>query len=82
MTYQGFYDENLEWVGLENIHIVASMSAGGRLGRHKLTTRFTSIVRLCAIEYVSQCLIFGGRHICILLKVSIIDISSKCRIYK
>lgn len=53
LTYQGFYDENLEWVGLENIQIVASMSAGGRLGRHQLTTRFTSIVRLCAIEYVS-----------------------------
>ncbi|KAF5921105.1 hypothetical protein HPG69_018505 [Diceros bicornis minor] len=51
LTYQGFYDENLEWVGLENIQIVASMSAGGRLGRHKLTTRFTSIVRLCAIDY-------------------------------
>ncbi|KAF4787703.1 hypothetical protein TURU_168391 [Turdus rufiventris] len=51
LTYQGFYDENLEWVGLENIQIVASMSAGGTLGRHKLTTRFTSIVRLCAIDY-------------------------------
>ncbi|KAK2099397.1 Cytoplasmic dynein 2 heavy chain 1 [Saguinus oedipus] len=51
LTYQGFYDENLEWVGLENIQIVASMSAGGRLGRHKLTTRFTSIVRLCSIDY-------------------------------
>ncbi|XP_013915709.1 PREDICTED: cytoplasmic dynein 2 heavy chain 1 [Thamnophis sirtalis] len=51
LTYQGFYDENLEWVGLENIQIVASMSAGGTVGRHKLTSRFTSIVRLCAIDY-------------------------------
>ncbi|XP_010008233.1 PREDICTED: cytoplasmic dynein 2 heavy chain 1-like, partial [Nestor notabilis] len=51
LTYQGFYDENLEWVGLENIQIVASMCAGGTLGRHKLTPRFTSIVRLCAIDY-------------------------------
>uniref|UniRef100_A0ABM5FWF4 Cytoplasmic dynein 2 heavy chain 1 n=2 Tax=Agamidae TaxID=81953 RepID=A0ABM5FWF4_9SAUR len=51
LTYQGFYDENLEWVGLENIQIVASMSAGGTLGKHKLTSRFTSIVRLCAIDY-------------------------------
>ncbi|EMP37963.1 Cytoplasmic dynein 2 heavy chain 1 [Chelonia mydas] len=51
LTYQGFYDENLEWVGLENIQIVASMSAGGTLGRHKLTSRFTSVVRLCAIDY-------------------------------
>ncbi|XP_040514464.1 cytoplasmic dynein 2 heavy chain 1 isoform X1 [Gallus gallus] len=51
LTYQGFYDENLEWVGLENIQIVASMTAGGTLGRHKLTSRFTSIVRLCAVDY-------------------------------
>ncbi|NXK72907.1 DYHC2 protein, partial [Amazona guildingii] len=51
LTYQGFYDENLQWVGLENIQIVASMCSGGTLGRHKLTSRFTSIVRLCAIDY-------------------------------
>ncbi|XP_051482944.1 cytoplasmic dynein 2 heavy chain 1 isoform X1 [Apus apus] len=51
LTYQGFYDENLEWVGLENIQIVASMSAGGTSGKHKLTSRFTSIVRLCTIDY-------------------------------
>ncbi|KAM4699205.1 cytoplasmic dynein 2 heavy chain 1 [Discoglossus pictus] len=51
LTYHGFYDENLEWVGLENIQIVASMSAGGTIGRHKLTTRFTSVVRICAVDY-------------------------------
>ncbi|XP_062407923.1 dynein cytoplasmic 2 heavy chain 1 [Sardina pilchardus] len=51
LTYQGFYDENLEWVGLESIQIVASMSAGGAVGRHLLTTRFTSIVRICTIDY-------------------------------
>ncbi|XP_073674385.1 cytoplasmic dynein 2 heavy chain 1-like [Garra rufa] len=51
LTYQGFYDENLEWVGLENIQIVASMSAGGAVGRHTLTSRFTSIVRICTIDY-------------------------------
>ncbi|XP_069495113.1 cytoplasmic dynein 2 heavy chain 1 isoform X2 [Ambystoma mexicanum] len=51
LTYHGFYDENLEWVGLENIQIVTSMSAGGTIGRHKLTSRFTSVVRICAIDY-------------------------------
>ncbi|KPP72256.1 cytoplasmic dynein 2 heavy chain 1-like [Scleropages formosus] len=51
LTYHGFYDENLEWVGLENIQIVASMSAGGAVGRHSLTSRFTSIVRICTIDY-------------------------------
>ncbi|XP_028817493.1 cytoplasmic dynein 2 heavy chain 1 isoform X3 [Denticeps clupeoides] len=51
LTYHGFYDANLEWVGLENIQIVASMSAGGAVGRHVLTSRFTSIVRICTIDY-------------------------------
>ncbi|XP_041438616.1 cytoplasmic dynein 2 heavy chain 1 isoform X2 [Xenopus laevis] len=51
LTYHGFYDDNLEWVGLENIQIVASMSVGGTIGRHKLTTRFTSVVRICAVDY-------------------------------
>ncbi|XP_069747277.1 cytoplasmic dynein 2 heavy chain 1 isoform X4 [Narcine bancroftii] len=51
LTYHGFYDDNLEWVGLEHIQIVASMSVGGAMGRHALTTRFTSIVRLCTINY-------------------------------
>ncbi|XP_030632529.1 cytoplasmic dynein 2 heavy chain 1 [Chanos chanos] len=51
LTYHGFYDENLEWVGLENIQIVASMSAGGAMGRHTLTSRFTSIIRICTIDY-------------------------------
>ncbi|XP_073414467.1 cytoplasmic dynein 2 heavy chain 1 isoform X2 [Dendrobates tinctorius] len=51
LTYHGFYDDNLEWVGLENIQIVASMSAGGTIGRHRLTTRFTSVVRICAVDY-------------------------------
>lgn len=49
VTYNGFYDSNLEWVGLEGVQIVASMNAGTSLGRHKLTPRFTSVVRICCI---------------------------------
>ncbi|KAM4566457.1 cytoplasmic dynein 2 heavy chain 1 isoform 3-T3 [Odontesthes bonariensis] len=51
LTYKGFYDENLEWVSLENIQVVASMSTGGAVGSHSLTSRFTSIVRVCTIDY-------------------------------
>ncbi|CAG6004611.1 unnamed protein product [Menidia menidia] len=51
LTYKGFYDENLEWVSLENIQVVASMSSGGAVGSHLLTSRFTSIVRICTIDY-------------------------------
>ncbi|XP_052794024.1 cytoplasmic dynein 2 heavy chain 1-like isoform X3 [Mya arenaria] len=51
VTYNGFYDSNLEWVGLEGVQIVASMNSGTSLGRHKLTPRFTSVVRICCIGY-------------------------------
>uniref|UniRef100_H2M4S9 Cytoplasmic dynein 2 heavy chain 1 n=1 Tax=Oryzias latipes TaxID=8090 RepID=H2M4S9_ORYLA len=51
LTYKGFYDENLEWVSLENIQVVASMSTGGSVCSHSLTSRFCSIVRICAIDY-------------------------------
>ncbi|KAM9317805.1 cytoplasmic dynein 2 heavy chain 1 [Pholidichthys leucotaenia] len=51
LTYKGFYDENLDWVSLENIQVVASMSTGGAVGTHSLTTRFSSIVRIATIDY-------------------------------
>ncbi|TKS81144.1 Cytoplasmic dynein 2 heavy chain 1 [Collichthys lucidus] len=51
LTYKGFYDENLEWVSLENIQVVASMSTGGAVSSHSLTSRFSSIVRICTIDY-------------------------------
>ncbi|CAL4157019.1 unnamed protein product, partial [Meganyctiphanes norvegica] len=51
VTYKGFYDTNLEWVGLEGVQVVASMTGGSALGRHKLSTRFTSVVRIASIGY-------------------------------
>ncbi|CAF1020652.1 unnamed protein product, partial [Adineta ricciae] len=54
LTYNGFYDENLEFVNLENIQIVGSMNPTNTLGRHKLSTRFTSIVRICSINYPDE----------------------------
>ncbi|XP_029699181.1 cytoplasmic dynein 2 heavy chain 1 isoform X3 [Takifugu rubripes] len=51
LTYNGFYNESLEWVSLENIQVVASMSTGCALGSHPLTPRFSSIVRICTIDY-------------------------------
>ncbi|XP_038123892.1 cytoplasmic dynein 2 heavy chain 1 [Cyprinodon tularosa] len=51
LTYKGFYDENLDWVSLENIQVVASMSTGGAVGTHSLSSRFSSIVRVCTIDY-------------------------------
>jgi dynein heavy chain 2 len=51
ILYRGFYDSNLEWVGIENIQIVASMNPSTAMGRNKLSTRFTAIVRQCYISY-------------------------------
>ncbi len=49
VTYGGFYDANIEWIGLENIQIVGSMTAMNTPGRHKITTRFSSVVRIFSI---------------------------------
>ncbi|XP_075248310.1 cytoplasmic dynein 2 heavy chain 1-like [Convolutriloba macropyga] len=54
LTYNGFYDSNLEWVGLEAIQIVATMIDSTSMGRHKLTSRFTSIVRVASMGYLSN----------------------------
>ncbi|KAI8842138.1 dynein heavy chain and region D6 of dynein motor-domain-containing protein [Chytridium lagenaria] len=51
ITYKGYYDSNLEWIGIENVVIVASMSPATGMGRNKLSTRFTSILRQCFISY-------------------------------
>ncbi len=54
LTYKGFFDASLEWIALESIQIIASVNPGGSLGRHTLSTRLTSIVRLCSVEYPSN----------------------------
>ena len=49
LTYNGFYDANLEWAWLEDVQIVASMNPSSMLGCYSLSTRFTSVVRVCSI---------------------------------
>lgn len=51
ITFDGFYDENLEFLKLERIQIVASINAGTTVGRHPLTSRFTAVVRICVCDY-------------------------------
>ncbi|KAL2914266.1 hypothetical protein HK105_206212 [Polyrhizophydium stewartii] len=54
LTYHGFFDAGLEWVSIENIQIVASMNPSTTIGRHKLSTRFTSTIRLSYIAYTDR----------------------------
>ncbi|KAJ3344816.1 Cytoplasmic dynein 2 heavy chain 1 [Entophlyctis luteolus] len=54
ISYKGFYDSNLEWVAVENIQIVASMTPFTGLGKHALSTRFTSVCRILHISYTDR----------------------------
>lgn len=54
VCYKGFYDQNLEFVYLERIQIVASMNPSSTIGRHRISTRFTANVRICYVQYPSD----------------------------
>ena len=54
ITFNGFYNESLEFVKLERVQIVASMNAATTVGRHPLSTRFTAIVNIAFMEYPSR----------------------------
>ena len=43
--------QNLDFVGLQNIHLVASMNPSTTVGRYPLSTRFTANVRLAYVSY-------------------------------
>ena len=52
ITFRGFYDRKLDFLGLDkNIQLVATMNPATTVGRHPLSTRFTAIARLGAIDY-------------------------------
>eukprot|EP00931_Biecheleriopsis_adriatica_P043590 TRINITY_DN24917_c0_g1_i1.p1 TRINITY_DN24917_c0_g1~~TRINITY_DN24917_c0_g1_i1.p1 ORF type:complete len:4311 (+),score=994.91 TRINITY_DN24917_c0_g1_i1:69-13001(+) len=51
IMHNGFYDDDLEFVQLEHIQIVASIAPASTLGRHRLATRFTANVRVCSISF-------------------------------
>ena len=51
ITFGGFYDESLEFLHIERVQIVASINAATTVGRHPLSTRFTAIVRIAAMDY-------------------------------
>jgi dynein heavy chain 2 len=54
INYKGFYDDSLEWIGLENVQIISSMNPSTTLGRSELTTRFTSVVRVLYVDHTDR----------------------------
>ena len=51
VTFGGFYDQNLEFLRMEQVQIVASMNPATTVGRHPISTRFTAIVRVASLDY-------------------------------
>jgi len=54
LTFHGFYDANREFLGVERLHIIASMAPSSSVGRHALSTRFAAIVRNVFIDYPNE----------------------------
>eukprot|EP00658_Telonema_sp_P-2_P013521 TRINITY_DN15121_c0_g3_i2.p1 TRINITY_DN15121_c0_g3~~TRINITY_DN15121_c0_g3_i2.p1 ORF type:complete len:1979 (+),score=626.76 TRINITY_DN15121_c0_g3_i2:168-6104(+) len=54
ILYQGFYDHDLEWVTVERLQIVGSMSPPGSMGRFPVAPRFIAIVSVLTIGYPSK----------------------------
>eukprot|EP00899_Mesostigma_viride_P029629 jgi/Mesvir1/9851/Mv22388-RA.1 len=54
ITYNGFYDDNREFIGLQRIQIAASMNPATSVGRHHLTSRFTAVLGLAYMTYASR----------------------------
>ncbi|CAJ0594203.1 unnamed protein product [Cylicocyclus nassatus] len=52
LTFQGYYDEHLDWIGLENIQISASMAPS--VTQSSIPPRLVSQMRTLAIGYPSE----------------------------
>ena len=54
VIYNGFYDENLDFIFLDRIQIIGSMNPSSTIGRFEITTRFTGKVRILFLDYPSD----------------------------
>ena len=54
LTYKGFYDHNLDWIGVQKIQIITTMSPSSNPGRHVISARFFSVIRQCYFSYSSK----------------------------
>jgi dynein heavy chain 2 len=68
ITHRGFYNDDLEWLTIERVQIVAQMNGVPSVGRHSLSTRLTSIVRIASINY-SDKIQLGAVYTCYLRSI-------------
>ena len=54
LSYQGYYDKNLDWIGLESIQVVISVSSAPGAERFTLPSRFLSLLKAIVVETPSE----------------------------
>lgn len=54
VTYQGFYNSKLDWIGIDNIQVVGSMSPSTTMGRTPLSTRLSSNMRVLFMDHMEK----------------------------
>ena len=54
LTYQGYFDEHLEWIGIENIQFIGSMSVQSASSRSPLPARLFSSIRVFSVASPSE----------------------------
>uniref|UniRef100_A0AAF5DHG2 Cytoplasmic dynein 2 heavy chain 1 n=1 Tax=Strongyloides stercoralis TaxID=6248 RepID=A0AAF5DHG2_STRER len=55
LTYNGYYDNNCDWISLENIQFIFSISTLKTIdGNNQLSRRFLSKLRVVTIEYPTE----------------------------
>ena len=53
-TYDGFYHSTLEWISLNSVQIIATLNPTLTMGRYNVSTRLTSILRICYLHSPEQ----------------------------
>ena len=50
-AYHGFYDSNFEWMSLKNTQIIITLCPNENVERFPISTRLTSIFRICYVSH-------------------------------
>ena len=51
ITYQGFYDDDLEWTRIEKVQVISTMCSSDCMGRYAVSQRFTAINAIISLNY-------------------------------
>ncbi|CAJ1028022.1 Dynein heavy chain, N-terminal region 2/Hydrolytic ATP binding site of dynein motor region/AAA domain (dynein-related subfamily)/P-loop containing dynein motor region/P-loop containing dynein motor region D4/Microtubule-binding stalk of dynein motor/ATP-binding dynein motor region/Dynein heavy chain region D6 P-loop domain/Dynein heavy chain AAA lid domain/Dynein heavy chain C-terminal domain containing protein, putative [Leishmania lindenbergi] len=54
ILYKGFYNQDLEWVGVDRVQIVASMNPTPSAGRYPVTPRLLALASIVTVSYPSR----------------------------